>query len=128
MTDGFLPYTTGPVPNTSPYDFVIQDILKMSSTQLEAFLEPSESNPWLSSTAPIPTFEKDELLSILRSLLDVGPDQIQPQTSTTILKQQLFSPGLLAMSTPTGITDSPLAKPLVSPIYQNPAIHISDIT
>ena len=76
MTDGFLLYMTGPVPDTLPYDFVIQDILKMSSMQLEAFLEPSESNPWLSSTAPIPTFENDELPSILRSLLDVGPGQI----------------------------------------------------
>ncbi len=128
MTDGFLPYMTRPVPNTLPYDFVIQDILKMSSTQLEAFLEPSESNPWLSSTAPIPTFENDELPSILRSLLDVGPDQIQPQTTTTTPKQQLFSPGPLAMSTPTGITDSPLVEPLVSPIYQNLLIHTSDIT
>ncbi len=128
MTDGFLLYTTGPVPDTSPYDFVIQDILKMSSVQLEAFLEPSESNPWLSSTAPIPTFENDKLPSILRSLLDMGPDQIQPQTTTTAPKQQLFSPGPLATSTPTGITDSPLVEPLVSPIYRNPLIHTSDIT
>ncbi len=128
MTDGFLPYMTRPVPNTSPYNFVIQDMLKMSSTQLEVFLEPSESNPWLSSTAPMPTFENDELPSILKSLLEEGPDQVQPQTTTTTPRQQLFSPGPLAMSTPTEVTDSPLAEPLVSPIYQNPPIHTSNIT
>ena len=75
----------------------------------------------------MPTFENDEFPSILKSLLDKGPDQIQPQTTTTTPKQ-LFSPGPLATLTPTGITDSPLAEPLVSPIYWNPPIHTSDIT